>query len=421
MIRANDFLSGASEVLGIRQYTGVPCSFLTPLINRVIDNRTLSWICSTNEGDAVATAAGAAIGGKPALALMQNSGLGNAVNALSSLTWVFRLPLLLLVTQRGKPGLRDEPQHALMGRITPRLLELLDIPAAPFPEHAKDILPSLERAREQLRNEQRPYAYIVPRGGLEDDTHSARPARSGPGGPDGPDNGREQDAAPISAPGAGRAARTAPERGRRKNAAGKAGKTGREEWPGRSEALERIIALSPEQETLLIAGTGYTGRALHALADRPNHFYMVGSMGHTASLGLGLALALPARHIIVVEGDGAILMRMGNLAALGHYGGGNLSHVILDNEVHDSTGAQATVSPTVQFADVALACGYRSARAASSLDALSEVLGPGRGPGPRLVHLKIRPGAPSPLPRPRHGPEQVLRRLMQHIGARFPE
>lgn len=408
MIRADDFLSGASEVLGIRQYTGVPCSFLTPLINQVIANQALSWICSANEGDAVATAAGAAIGGSPALVLMQNSGLGNAVNALSSLTWVFRLPLLLLVTQRGKPGLQDEPQHALMGRITPGLLELLDIPTAPFPARTEDILPCLERAREQLHREQRPYACIVPRGALEDAPDLPRPGRAGAG------NGREQDAAPVFHD------RTSPEHGRGQDAAVQ-GKTGRGEWPGRSEALERIIALSPEEETLVIAGTGYTGRALYALADRPNHFYMVGSMGHTASLGLGLALALPTRHIIVVEGDGAILMRMGNLATLGHYGGDNLSHVILDNEVHDSTGAQATVSPTVQFAGVARACGYRSALAADSLDALTEVLGPGRGPGPRLIHLKIRPGVPSQLPRPRHGPEQGLRRLMQHIGTRFSE
>jgi len=116
MIDAQDFIAPA-KAMGFKTWAGVPCSFLTPFINSVINDPEMKYISSANEGDAVATATGAAIGGHPAVAMMQNSGLGNAISPLSSLNWVFRVPILLIITLRGEPGLADEPQHELMGRL----------------------------------------------------------------------------------------------------------------------------------------------------------------------------------------------------------------------------------------------------------------------------------------------------------------
>ena len=124
MIEARDFVEAARE-RGFGWYAGVPCSYLTPFINYVVQDPSLRYVSMANEGDAVALIAGAALGGGGApcgIAMMQNSGLGNAVSPLTSLTWTFRLPQLLIVTWRGQPGVADEPQHALMGPITPAML-----------------------------------------------------------------------------------------------------------------------------------------------------------------------------------------------------------------------------------------------------------------------------------------------------------
>jgi phosphonopyruvate decarboxylase len=110
MINANEFVDRARDV-GLDWYAGVPCSFLTPFINYVIGDERLTYVSAANEGDAVAAAAGAVIGGRGGVAMMQNSGLGNAVSPLTSLAYTFRIPLLVICTHRGAPGLSDEPQH----------------------------------------------------------------------------------------------------------------------------------------------------------------------------------------------------------------------------------------------------------------------------------------------------------------------
>src|SRR5579871_1302764 len=138
MIEARDFVE-AARGFGFRWYAGVPCSFLTPFINYVLQDRSLRYLSMANEGDAVALIAGVALAGNGGggfgrgITMMQNSGLGNAVSPLTSLTWTFRLPQLLIVTWRGQPGVPDEPQHALMGPITPRVLETMQVPWELFP------------------------------------------------------------------------------------------------------------------------------------------------------------------------------------------------------------------------------------------------------------------------------------------------
>ncbi|MDX1519835.1 MAG: thiamine pyrophosphate-binding protein, partial [Gammaproteobacteria bacterium] len=142
MIEAREFIEAARKH-GFRRYTGVPCSFLTPFINYVIGDDNLDYVSSANEGDALATAAGAVIGGQRSVVMMQNSGLGNAVSPLTSLAWVFRIPVLVITTHRGQPGLKDEPQHELMGQITDKLLDTMRIPWEVFPKSGVEIEPCL--------------------------------------------------------------------------------------------------------------------------------------------------------------------------------------------------------------------------------------------------------------------------------------
>ncbi|HXZ08977.1 MAG TPA: thiamine pyrophosphate-dependent enzyme, partial [Paraburkholderia sp.] len=196
-----------------------------------------------------------------------------------------------------------------------------------------------------------------------------------------------------------------------------AGGVAQDALPTRQAALERIIAHTPVESTVVLASTGFCGRELYALDDRPNQLYMVGSMGCLTPFALGLALARPDLHVVAIDGDGAALMRMGAFATLGAYGPSNLTHVLLDNGAHDSTGGQSTVSPQVSFAGVAAACGYASAVESDQLAVLDELFAsaPAKD-GPRFVRLSIKRGTPDGLPRPTITPPDVKTRLMRHIG-----
>ena len=380
MINAEAFIEAARS-LGFSHYTGVPCSYLTPFINYVINDEQLTYISSANEGDAVATAAGLTLGGKRAVAMMQNSGLGNAVNPLTSLAQTFAIPVLLIVTHRGKPGQTDEPQHELMGRITGEMFGLMDIPWEPVPTDEQDLEPALERVDRYCTERQRPYALLMERG-----TVAPHPLQA--------------EAIPSRV------------RSRRLRESLTAG----DQRPSRNQALREIIRHTPVHGSILVGTTGYTGRELFAIDDRSNQLYMVGSMGCASSFALGVSLARPDLEVTVVDGDGAALMRMGNLATIGSYGQGNLAHVLLDNGVHESTGSQATVSANVSFADIAAACGYGLALDGAGLDVIKELYAVKDVDGARFAHLMITPGTRTDLPRPDTSPRDVLRRLIAHIN-----
>ena len=183
--------------------------------------------------------------------------------------------------------------------------------------------------------------------------------------------------------------------------------------------MRRIIKNSSKDKTVLIATTGYTGRELFSIEDRDNHIYMVGSMGCASSFALGLALARPDLKIIVIDGDGAGLMRMGNFSTIGTYAGNNFIHILLDNEVHDSTGAQATVSKNIDFSMIAKACGYNIIFSGNKIDLIDKLFSVNENEGPIFGHLKICSGTIKNLPRPSIKPDQVLRRMMQHINTNF--
>lgn len=377
MIEADAFLD-AAEARGTGFYTGVPCSYLTPLINRVASRRGTPYVGAASEGEALAIAAGAWLGGLGTAVLCQNSGLGNAVNPLTSLNHPFRIPTLLVVTWRGEPGCKDEPQHTLMGRITQDLLRTIEVPQGVFPQTEAEIGPGLDAAASAMA-EGRPYAMVMHEGSVRE-------------------NGLDEPA------------RILPKPGRSTDLLAHGMR------PSRTSLLERLLALLPP-DVAVVATTGKCGRELFTLADREQHLYQVGSMGCASGMGLGVALATKGR-VVVLDGDGAALMKMGTLATIGAQQPGGLIHVLLDNGVHDSTGGQATVSPGVDFCAVALACGYRAAWACDDAPgfeaALRAALG---GAGPVLVHARIRPGSMASLGRPTVAPHEVAQRFRAFLAS----
>ena len=152
--------------LGYSQYAGVPCSFLTSLINYVIDDPALDYIGATSEGEAVGITFGAFLAGRKTVTMCQNSGLGNMVNPLTSLNYPFRVPTLLIVTWRGQPEVKDEPQHEQMGRIVHRLLETLEIPCLPFPRSEAEIAKTMEQAEASMQKRKRPFALVMQKGSV---------------------------------------------------------------------------------------------------------------------------------------------------------------------------------------------------------------------------------------------------------------
>ncbi len=390
LIEARHFVE-AARARGFHWYAGVPCSYLTPFINYVLQDPSLHYVSMANEGDAVALIAGVALAGdaggahRRGVAMMQNSGLGNAVSPLTSLTWTFRLPQLLIVTWRGQPGVADEPQHALMGPITPAMLEAMQIPWELFPTESGLIGAVLDRAVAHMDSTGRPYALLMQKGSVAD---FALEAGSGLR-----DTRTWNAAAPLIEP-----QRHAPPA-----------------RPSRQEALRQVVAQTSDDATVLLASTGFCGRELYAIEDRPNHLYMVGSMGCVLPLALGLALARPDLRVIALDGDGAALMRLGAFATVGSYGTANLLHLLLDNGAHDSTGGQATVSPQLSFAGVAAACGYASSLETDDVVRIAAWLNAARGRGPRFARLLTRPGSPPDLPRPSVTPVEVKTRLMRHF------
>ena len=347
-------------------YTGVPCSYLRPFIDYVIDRDDLSYVAATNEGEALAIAAGAQLAGRRPVVMLQNSGLGNLVNPLASLTHPFRIPVLLIVTLRGDPSIKDEPQHELMGRTTRELLQTLEVEHDWFPSSDSAIGPAVALAVARQNATGLPYAFIL----------------------------RKNVVTEYAPRGAG-ATNTA--------------------HPTRRDALIAISAtLLPN--SVVVATTGKTGREWFEVADRDRNFYLVGSMGCAPSVALGLAREVEA-PLLALDGDGAALMRLEALASIGHQAPKNLVHIVLDNEAYDSTGAQRTISASVNFPAIARACGYASAQTVFGLDALGESVQRAQSTdGPHFIHFRISLGSSPELGRPSIAPRKVAERLRRTLA-----
>jgi len=344
LIGADEF---AAEVVsrGFGVVAGVPCSYLAGPIKHLTDRGR--YIPAANEGAALAIACGAAAGGTRAAVIAQNSGFGNLVNPLTSLQATYRIPLLVFMTLRGWPDpAGDEPQHAVMGGITHRMIDLIGIrhwTLQPSPGSLRD---ALDGATTELVA--RRCAFIlVPK-------------------------------ATVAGPGPGAAGRSG------------AGLT-------RTQAVDAV--LSGVRGLPIVSTTGYTSRTLFARSDRPEHFYMQGSMGHAAAFALGLATQRRG-NVVVLDGDGAALMHLGTMSTVGAAAPANLVHVILDNGAYESTGLQPTTSATTDFRLIAQAAGYASAAACDRAEEVATALTTAlTTAGPHLIVVRVRATADAAPPR----------------------
>jgi phosphonopyruvate decarboxylase len=264
-----------------------------------------------------------------------------------------------------------------MGQITHRLLETMQIPWLPFPAEETDIAAVMAQAETSMNKRQLPFALVMSEGAVAGhELRSQPPAQC------------------VTAQVSTQLRHELPQR------------------MTRTEALHAILESLTGGEAI-IATTGKTGRELFTLADRPNHLYVVGGMGTASAIGFGLARTLPRQPVVVIDGDGAALMKLGSMVTIGYYQPPNLLHIVLDNESHDSTGGQRTASGVVRFAELAAAANYRRAASADDpsdvRDLLKELQ---RQPGPSLLHVRIRPGSPQKLGRPTVKPHEVKERFM---------
>ncbi|MGZ5075207.1 MAG: phosphonopyruvate decarboxylase [Methylobacter sp.] len=361
---------GVLKAHGYRLFSGVPCSLLQPLIN--LAGNSLNYVPAANEGEAVAIAAGAQLGGMKSAVLLQNSGLANALAPLTSLTNICELPVTGFVGFRGEPGVADEIQHEIMGRISRQLLEICGVKVFLLATELQAAAEQLAEGQEYLARGSSVF-YLVSKGGFTPLELKAKPAR--------------------------------------RFAQGRLTRQPADELPSRYQALQ-VVSRLKRHDTAVLATTGMCGRELFTIEDAPNNLYMVGSMGCVSSIALGIAIAKPDKKVIALDGDGALLMRMGNLATNAYCKPDNLLHVLLDNESHDSTGGQDTASGNMDWPAIALAAGYPVVIQAGGLAGFEQAIADWMG-NPRLtfLHLSVAKGSISPLGRPTITPAQVARRL----------
>jgi len=390
---------------GFDFFTGVPCSLVEDLITALECHPQAPWIPSVREDVAVGLAGGAWLGGRRPVVVMQNSGLGTSLNALASLSLMYGLPALLIVTWRGFAG-QDAPEHILMGEISPNLLDLLRVPYRVLRHDSADEL--LAWARRELDARETPVAILVPpgivatgagAGGGVDRTRS-REAATDAARPDGAQPPRSSERAPrgpaIPPPAPVATTPSAEDKELRPVIS-------------RREAL--AVAIKELGDAPVIHANGYICRESFAIDDRPQNFYMIGSMGLASGIGLGLALARPAQRCAVFDGDGNLLMSLGTLAMVGSLGPRNLIHLVFDNEIYGSTGGQRSPSREVRLDRLARSAGYRTSIAATTPDEIAVALRSARvDGGPHFILVKVT-ATETPAPRIPHTPHTIRDRF----------
>ena len=365
---------------GFDFFTGVPCSLVEDLIAALETHPRFPWLAAVREDVAVGLAAGAWLGGRRPVVVMQNSGLGTSLNALASLSLMYGLPALLLVTWRGYQG-KDAPEHILMGEISPGLLNLLGIPHRVLsPDSIEE---HLAWATRELDAREIPVALLVPPGVVvapEATRHS----------------GTARAAATTALSSASAPAIAAPA-------------LPAEIRPVISRRQALAAALKELGDAPAIHANGFICRESFGIGDRPQNFYMIGSMGLAAPIGLGVALARPAHRAVVFDGDGNVLMSLGTLAMVGSLAPRNLVHVVFDNEVYGSTGGQRSPSRETRLDRLALGAGYRTVTAATTPDEIALALR-SAADGPHFVLVKVTTEE-SPAPRIPHTPRAIRDRF----------
>ncbi len=382
MLNPRSFLDSLTRQ-GFDFYAGVPDSLLKPILACIQDHVSTDHhtICA-NEGNALALAAGYHLGsGKVGVVYLQNSGLGNAVNPLTSLTnpEVYGIPALLLIGWRGEPDQQDEPQHRKQGEITPAMLQLLgiDYDVLSDDEHIAEQQISTVRAR--IEKQSKPSALLVRANTFGNYTLKSTSA----------------DLSLFT----------------------------------RERAIQEIIAhASAIEDSIVLATTGKISRevfeARSARRDKKDgqkscvDFLNVGSMGHISSIALGVALSQPNRRVFCLDGDGSLLMHMGSLAIIGASGARNLRHIVLNNGAHESVGGQPTVAGQLDIQALAKASGYAASLQASNVEQLQECLTEvARLEGPTLLEIKVALTSRANLSRPTTTPQENKQAFMERLRA----
>lgn len=357
--------------MGMEFFTGVPDSLLKDFCAYVDDrSQPGQHIIAANEGNAVAIASGYHMATcKSAVVYLQNSGLGNAINPLTSIAdkEVYQTPMLLIVGWRGEPNVKDEPQHIKQGRITPGQLELLEIPYQ-IVDASSDPWEIARWARLQLDDTHSPVAILVKK-----DTFTSYKC--------------QRDLATSAS-------------------------------MLRESALEELLELTGDAS--IVATTGKTSREVFELREKRQEkqrdFLTVGGMGHTASIALGAAIGQPNKPVVCIDGDGSTLMHLGALPIIGSQKPANLTHVLLNNAAHESVGGQPTVADRTDFRSIALASGYADYAVASTSDEIRTAWQQlAKVSGPVMLEVLIAIGSRDDLGRPTNTPHENKQAFMEWL------
>lgn len=364
-----------TEILGAEFYAGVPDSLLRPLCDYLMDafgTDPRRHMIAANEGNAAALAAGYHLAtGKVPVVYLQNSGEGNLVNPAASLLHrqVYGIPVIFVVGWRGEPGVRDEPQHVFQGEVTLKLLEDLGIPAFVIgPETGDEEVREAMAGFRPLLAEGRDAAFVIRKGGL---TYGKK-------------------------------------------------RTYRNGYGLRREEAIRQIARAAGGDPI-VSTTGKASRELFEIRealkqDHSRDFLTVGSMGHASSIALGVALHRPQERVWCLDGDGALLMHMGAMAAIGQGRPRNLIHIVLNNAAHESVGGLPTAAGGLDIPAIARACGYPCALTAETAGALDEALREAKARQDLcLIEVKCAIGARPDLGRPTTSPQENKRAFMERL------
>ena len=373
MIRPEFFIEALREK-GVDCFAGIPDSLLKNICAYITDHFDAEHnIIAANEGAAVGLAAGHYLAtGQPACVYMQNSGEGNIINPLASLTdqEVYNIPVLLLIGWRGRPGVHDEPQHVKQGKVTTGLLNVMGVNYEVLSKEEDKAAKQIEKAAKALANKE-VFALVIEKDTFEDYKLQ---------------NVEVNDLT-----------------------------------MSREEAIQTVAAALGGKDCI-VSTTGMISRELfeYRAAMNQGHerdFLTVGSMGHASQIALGIAMAKTDRKVWCFDGDGAAIMHMGSMAIVASKSPKNYVHVVFNNGAHDSVGGQPTVGLKIDLPAVAKAVGYKTVYSVETKDYLTELLGKVKDQeGPVLLEVKVKKGNRKDLGRPTTTPIQNKEALMQFLG-----
>ena len=374
MINVKDIFDLLKEN-NVNCFCGVPDSLLKDFCAYVTDNTTSKeHTITANEGNSIGLASGHFLAtGNPALVYMQNSGIGNCVNPLLSLTddEVYNIPLMMFIGWRGEPDKKDEPQHIKQGKVTDKLLDAMGIKYSVMPETFEEARPLIQQAFDYMRETNCPYAFMIKKGTFEKYTLI----------------NKKQSAYTL----------------------------------GREQAIETVIRQLKNTD-VIVSTTGHISREVYETRERlgqshKQDFLTVGSMGHSSSIALGIALEKPNRTVYCFDGDGAFLMHEGATAVNASKGLKNFKHIVFNNEAHDSVGSQPTVANGINISKIALDSGYTKVYCAKNEKELLKVLPKFiNEKGTCLLEIKVKCGARGDLGRPKEKPWENKKIFMENLN-----